>query len=73
MQTGGPQTEQLPTVQTGRSKEEEAFIIRRAIAIISTIDIDYRCSEAPISLMPLLGDPLFDAVAASNQWNGNGR
>ncbi|KFY02821.1 hypothetical protein V490_00389 [Pseudogymnoascus sp. VKM F-3557] len=30
--------------------------------------IDYRCSEAPISLMPLLGDPLFNAVADSNQW-----
>ncbi|KAH8595129.1 hypothetical protein B0O99DRAFT_672318 [Bisporella sp. PMI_857] len=30
--------------------------------------IDYRCSEAPIRLMPLLGDPLFDAVADSNQW-----
>lgn len=30
--------------------------------------IDYRCSEAPISLMPLLGNPLFNAVAASNQW-----
>lgn len=49
MQTGGPETDQLQTVQTGRK-------------------IDYRCSEALISLMPLLGDPLFDAVAASNQW-----
>jgi hypothetical protein len=67
-QRGGPETEQLPTVQTGRSKQKEAFIIYRALMIISTTEIDYRCSEAPISLMPLLGNSLFDAVAASNQW-----
>jgi len=67
-QTGEPETEQLTTVQTGRSKKNEAFIIHRALTIISTTEIDYRCSEAPISLMPLLGNPLFDAVAASNQW-----
>lgn len=68
MQKEGQENDQLQTVRTGRSKQEEAVVIHRALVIISTTEIDYRCSEAPISLMPLLGDPLFNAVAASNQW-----
>lgn len=66
MQTGGPETEQLPTMQTGRRKYQSRYI--QGNAKISTAEIDYKCSEAPIILVPLLGDPLFNAVSASNQW-----
>jgi hypothetical protein len=40
----------------------------KALLITSTTEIDYRCSEAPTSQIPLLGDLLFDAVQSSHQW-----
>lgn len=42
--------------------------MRKVTLIRHTIDIDYRCSEAPISQIPLVGDLLFDAVQSSRQW-----
>ncbi|KFZ15462.1 hypothetical protein V501_02713 [Pseudogymnoascus sp. VKM F-4519 (FW-2642)] len=59
--------EQLPTVHTGELATGRLETEQLPTAQTGR-QIDYKCSEAQITLMPLLGEPLFDAVAASNQW-----
>ncbi|ELR10097.1 hypothetical protein VC83_07571 [Pseudogymnoascus destructans] len=63
-ETGELATELLPA-QTDRRMQD---LITQDNAKISTTEIDYTVSGAIISLMPLLGDPLYDAVSASKQW-----
>ena len=55
-------------ILAGRRKKEETLVLRMAWLTISTTEIEYRYSEAPIDLIPLLGDPLSAAVQSSQQW-----
>ena len=44
-------------------------IIHKALLTISTKEIQYMFSKAPISQIPLLGNLLSDAVQTSHHWN----
>ena len=57
-----------PETQTGRRKHAKSSIVRKATLSRYTIDIDYRCSEAPTSQIPLVGGLLSDAVQSSRRW-----
>jgi len=57
-----------PEPQAGRRKQGKGSTVRRAMLTSYAIDIDYRCSEAPTSQIPLVGGLLSDAVQSSRQW-----
>jgi hypothetical protein len=46
----------------------EAFIIHKALLLISTSEIQYMFSKAPTNQIPLLGKLLSDAVQTSHHW-----
>jgi hypothetical protein len=64
-ETGGADNEKLQRRQKGKDK---ASIIHHAQLIISTAEIEYWCSKAPINQIWLLGERLFEAAQSSNQW-----
>ena len=51
---------------TGRREYQARKSIEEGLTIGT--EISYRCSECPITGMPLLGDLLCTAVQSSNQW-----
>ena len=61
-------TEAQNAPQPSRRKQRETLLRYLAPLATSNVDIDYRCSEAPISQIPILGVVLFDAVQSSLQW-----
>jgi len=62
-----------PRFEHERGRDGQSYVRRdfhcALIALnLFTTDIQYRCSEAPITQIPLLGDFLFDAAQNSQQW-----
>lgn len=55
-------------MQTSRREQKSAAIIHKAVLTISTEEIQYMFSKAPISQIPLLGNLLSDAVQTSHHW-----
>jgi len=51
-----------------RRKHNKPLFIYETCLTSTTIEIEYRCSEAPTSQIPYLGALLFDAVQSSQQW-----
>lgn len=66
-ETRGMDTAQLSAVQN-RRKSETTFTTHSGLLTISTIEIQYMFSKAPISQIPLLGPALSDAVQTSGHW-----
>jgi hypothetical protein len=60
-----PLPPQLQKRQKGKDKTQ--VYVQNAM-LMCTIEIEYRCLEAPTSQIWLLGERLFEAVQSSHQW-----